>query len=86
MSTRPLLFSLHALDVLEERQITKDWVQRVVDHPVLVMTDSVDPNLEHALAPIPEREGRVLRVVYNHDVDPIRVVTAFFDRTMRGKL
>ena len=61
-------------------------VQRVVDHPALILADHADPELEHALAPIPEREGRVLRVVYNRGVDPIRVMTAFFDRTMRGKL
>ncbi len=63
-----------------------DWVQRAVDEPTLTMTDHGDPDLAHALAPIAERGGRVLRVVYNQGVDPVRVVTAFFDRTMRGKL
>jgi hypothetical protein len=86
MSSKNLFFSLHALGVLEERQIAKDWVQRVVDRPALILADRADPELAHALAPIPEREGRVLRVVYNRDVDPVRVVTAYFDRTMRGKL
>jgi hypothetical protein len=86
MTRQTVLFSIHALDVLEERQIAQDWVQRVVDHPVLLVADRVDPNLEHALAPVAEREGRALRVVYNRGVDPVRVVTAFFDRTMRGKL
>ncbi len=86
MSHRPLCFSLHALDVLQEREIDKDWVQRVVDNPGLVLADSADPNLVHALAPIAERDGRVLRVVYNQKMDPVRVVTVFFDRTLRGKL
>jgi len=86
MGKRPPRFSLHALDVLRERQISRDWVQRVIDNPGLVLPDLADPALVHALAPIAERDGRVLRVVYNQEVDPIRVVTAFFDRTMRGKL
>jgi hypothetical protein len=33
-----------------------------------------------------EHGGRVLRVVYNGSVKPVRVVTAFFDRTQRNKL
>jgi len=86
MSDLPLCFSLHALDVLHERGISEEWVRRVVQAPTAVRADSVDPSLVHALAPIAERDGRVLRVVYNREVEPIRVVTAFFDRTMREKL
>ena len=86
MRHRPLSFSLHALDVIEERQIAKEWVQLAVDRPDLTMADRNDPELEHALARIPAREGRVLRVVYNRRADLVLVVTAFFDRTMRGKL
>ncbi len=48
--------------------------------------DRADPELEHALAPMPECEARVLRVLYDRGVDAVRVVTAFFDRTVRGKL
>jgi hypothetical protein len=62
------------------------WANRVVDAPVLVVEDEEDEQLVHALAPIAEREGRVLRVVYNPGVHNIRVVTACFDRSMRGKL
>jgi hypothetical protein len=86
MNKRRLHYSLHSLDVLEERQIAKEWVQRVVDYPVLTVVDHADPDLEHALAPIIECEGRVLRVVYNAKVSPLVVVTAYFDRAMRGKL
>ena len=35
---------------------------------------------------VEEREGRVLRVVYDPGEESIWVVTAFFDRSMRGKL
>jgi hypothetical protein len=35
---------------------------------------------------LPEFGGRVLRVVVNKTVVPERVVTVYFDRTMKGKL
>jgi len=33
----------------------------------------------HALRAIPERNFRVLRVIYNETVEPVAVVTAYFD-------
>jgi hypothetical protein len=81
-----IVFSLHALDVLEEREISEEWVRRVIEHPAVQHADTSDRALVHALGAIPERDGRALRVIYNHDVEPVRVVTAYFDRTMRGKL
>jgi len=39
----------------------------------------------HALGRIAERDGRVLRVVYNAAVRPPRIVTVYFDRRERGK-
>ncbi len=79
-------FTRHALDVMEEREIAREWVERVIAHPAARLQDPVDPTLAAALAPILERDNRVLRVVYNAEVDPVRVVTTFFDRGMRGKL
>jgi hypothetical protein len=86
MSSQTLQFSLHASDVMQERGISSDWVQRVFEDPVATFPDLTDPDLVHVLAPITERDGRVLRVVYNRRVEPVLVVTAFFDRAMRGKL
>lgn len=57
---------------------------KVNEHPGLAR-DFTRPALRHALARIPERGNRVLRVVYNVDVNPPRVVTAYFDRRQRGK-
>jgi hypothetical protein len=70
--------------VLQERDISVEWVRRVLTHPHLRLPDAEDPDLLHALAPIAEREDRVLRVVYNRTTDPWRVVTAYFDRAWRG--
>ncbi len=86
MSRLPIRLTQHARDVLEERRISIDWVNRVIEAPVLVCEDEEDEQLVHALAPIAEREGRVLRVVYNQGAHNVRVITAYFDRSMRGKL
>ena len=84
----PVIYELsaHAQTVMAEREILETWVARVLDHPELLEADAADPALRHALGRIPERDDRVLRVIYNETVEPWRVVTAFFDRTMRGKL
>ena len=86
MDRRQITFSAHTLDVLEERMIDQEWVQRVVETPNLLIPDSEDPQLLHALAPVPENGGRVLRVIYNAEAVPAHVVTAFFDRSARRKI
>jgi hypothetical protein len=80
------LLTNHASVVLRERDIPMEWVRRVLTHPHLRLPDVRDTDLLHALAPIAEREDRVLRVVYNKTMDPWRVVTAYFDRAWRGML
>jgi hypothetical protein len=74
----------HAATVIREREIDAAWIERVLGKPERTEPDRFDPSLTHALAPIAERGGRVLRVVYNPSVDPKRIVTAYFDRRQRG--
>jgi hypothetical protein len=76
----------HAVTVMFEREIPVIWLERVLANPERVEPDKIDPELLHALGRIPERDDRVLRVVYNKNIDPWRVVTTYFDRAMRGKL
>ncbi len=78
--------SAHAVTVMAEREILEGWVERVLFRPERTEPDVTDPLLRHALGRIPERDDRGLRVVYNETVHPWRVVTAYFDRAMRGKL
>ena len=78
--------SAHAVTVMAEREILETWVERVLSSPERTEPDATDPLLRHALGRIPERDDRVLRVVYNETIHPWRVVTAYFDRAMRGKL
>jgi hypothetical protein len=76
----------HAVTVMTERQIPVAWVERVLKGPERIEPDRVDPDLCHALGRIPERDDRILRVVYNKSTEPWRVVTAYFDRSIRDKL
>jgi len=74
----------HAAAVIEEREIETAWVVRALLNPERREPDRFDPELTHALRRIAERDGRVLRVVYNAVVDPPRIVTVYFDRRQRG--
>lgn len=58
----------------------------MLDAPRRVDQDATDPELKHALGPIEEQGGKVLRVVYSDSVRPVRIITAYFDRSLKGKL
>ncbi len=77
-------YSDHAKTVLAERAIPREWVERVLTAPDQ-RESGPDGNL-HYLKVIQEHGGRVLRVVVNPGRIPERIVTAFFDRRMKGKL
>jgi len=81
-----LVFTQHAHDVIEERLIDPARAALTVHSPEATLRDARDSEITHALRRVPEHGNRVLRVVYNHTVDPPRVVTAYFDRTLKGKL
>lgn len=70
----------HARDALENRKIELAWVERVIDFPERTEADAVDPDMEHRLGRVPEWGNRVLRVIVNRSTEPLRIVTAFFDR------
>ncbi|HXH12351.1 MAG TPA: DUF4258 domain-containing protein [Alphaproteobacteria bacterium] len=76
----------HAKKMLVEREIALEWLERVLNNPLLRESDPDDASLERWYRPMPECEGRVLRVVVNITVDPVRVVSVFFDRSMKGRL
>lgn len=78
--------SAHAKTVLAARSIKIEWLERVLAKPERIEADNDDPHLKHALRRIAEHGGRVLRVVYNDAVKPRNIVTAYFDRSQRGKL
>ena len=63
-----------------------EWVERVAAEPALRTPDPNDPTVERFYGRIPEYDDRVLRVVVNTRVVPWRVVSVFFDRSMREDL
>jgi hypothetical protein len=77
----------HARESLRKRPIIRpEWIERVLQQPERVEPDGVDAELEHRLGRIPEYDGRVLRVIIKKATNPLRVITCYFDRRMRGRL
>jgi hypothetical protein len=75
--------SAHFRDVLRERGIERDWVDRTLRDPEL--TEDPGDGTQHFVRRTPEFGGRWLRVVVNVLVEPPRLVTAFFDRRLRRR-
>ncbi|SCM70606.1 conserved hypothetical protein [uncultured Pleomorphomonas sp.] len=78
-----VIYTRHALEVMTEREISPDWVERTLASPEADEPDRADPGLRCAFRSIPERDGRILRVVYSSQTEEIRIITAFFDRGRR---
>ena len=76
----------HARTVLAERQIPTAWMERALERPALTEADPDDSTLESRFLKIPEYGDRVLHVVVNKQVAPIRVVSPYSDRSMKGRL
>jgi hypothetical protein len=72
--------SMHAQAMLVERNILEEWVWRTINTPQRKRMGD-DGNMHYTKA-IKEREGRVLHVVVNPNVQPNRIVTVFFDRRL----
>lgn len=75
------LFSIHAKDMLKERDIPEQWVLQTISNPDKKDTGT-DGNM-HYFKALPERDNRVLHVVVNETVEPNRIVTLFLDRRAR---
>jgi len=76
----------HAAAVIAARGIKTEWIAYALQSPSKTQPDEEDSALEHHLAPIAAFDFRVLRVVYKKGTVPPLVITAYFDRTMKGKL
>ncbi|MBK9027138.1 MAG: DUF4258 domain-containing protein [Propionivibrio sp.] len=69
----------HAEKRLRRRKIEIEWIEVALSQPARTENDFNDPTLVHALVAIAEKGFRVLRVIYNETVDPVTIVTAYFD-------
>ena len=76
----------HAARRIHERKIEPRWIEMTLSEPDRWEEDGIDPAVSHALKRIAEMDNRVLRVVYNATTVPVRIISAHFDRRMKGKL
>jgi hypothetical protein len=83
MSERRIIFTHHAALMLTERRIERAWAERTLNEPETVEPDPARSDAFRAFRAIPERDGRVLRVVYAATGEELIIITAFFDRTRR---
>ena len=63
MADKPILLSKHAQDMIDERKIPLDWIERVLANPVFEEPDADHLGATRAYAPIAEFGNRMLRVV-----------------------
>jgi hypothetical protein len=77
------IFTVHARDMLKEREILVEWVLAVIIAPDEKIVGS-DRNT-HYFKSLSVRENRILHVVVNETAEPNRIVTLFFDRRRRKK-
>jgi hypothetical protein len=75
----------HAEAAALKRKIDVAWIERALAEPDWREPDRAKPGVMHAFLRIAERGHRVLRVVYNPSVHPVRVITVYFDRRLRGR-
>jgi hypothetical protein len=78
-----LHFTRHAEQMLAERNIERQWIENTIRNPEAIEPDPTRPGVFSAFRSIPERGGRVLRVVYAAAGTTVRIITAYFDRTRR---
>ncbi|MBO0738443.1 MAG: DUF4258 domain-containing protein [Alphaproteobacteria bacterium] len=78
-----LILTAHARFRMAQHAINGAWVEAAVRQPERTALDPQNPALTRAWRRIPERGGRVLRVVFRPSGSDIVVVTVVFDRGAR---
>lgn len=72
------ILSVHAKDMLKERNILEEWVWETVENPDKTIMGEKDTL--HYFKSISEKENRILHVVINPVEAPMKIITIFFDR------
>ncbi len=86
MENFPYSLTEHGKTRIQERGIHLEWICDTVQHPQKLKIDPDDPSKYYAFKTISEYGDRVLRVIYNKDRTPWAIISAYFDRNMKGKL
>ena len=78
--TKNLLYTKHAEEKIQERNINKTLVESTVVKPDVIVDDKFDKTLIHA---IKEIDGKHLRVIFRKTREKkILVISAFYDRRL----
>jgi hypothetical protein len=77
-----IIFTRHALEQIEKRNIAETDVAEAVANPSKVLTDAYDAELAHYIGKI---GPRFLRVVVKIIAGDLIVVTAFYDRRIKDE-
>ena len=80
------VLSKHAEVSAEEREIPLEWIRQTLEEPNLREADRRETGVELFYARIAACGNRVLKVVVNVQVDPWRVMSVYFDRSMKERL
>tara|TARA_R110002020_G_scaffold16307_19_gene57733 strand:- start:21632 stop:21889 length:258 start_codon:yes stop_codon:yes gene_type:complete len=80
---KPIRYTRHAETVLMERDLEKAWVERTVYQPDWRTSEPRDNSAERRFRTVPERQGRILRVICVENALEIRIISVFLDRRAR---
>jgi len=75
--------SKHFGEMREERQISSKWIEQTLQYPDLI--ERKDDGTIHYIKKIDEFGGRWLRIVVAEKKNISKLITVFFDRTLRRK-
>ena len=78
-------YGAHALLNLIDRRLERAWVERTVVQPDATEQDPKHAGRVRAYRIVPERDGRILRVVYVPTADGAHIITMFLDRGRRRR-
>lgn len=83
--TKPIVYSAHAREVMQQRLLPAELVERTVQSPDWSEADPTQEDAERRFLALPERDGRVLRVAVVETESEVRIITAFLDRRARRR-
>ena len=78
---KPVVLTGHAQHVVAQRGIALAWIEAAARQPDWTAPDTL--GAERRFRAIPERDGRILRIVCVETDTEVRVITAFLDRNAR---
>ena len=78
----------HAKKQIVERKIKLEWLEEAMLNPIHSEPHETDTQLTYAYGEITDdvsKKDRVLKVVYNKNTTPWRIITCHFDRNARKR-